>query len=125
VVLLSRLDFSVPALVLATALLAACSGGSSPATPSPTASPIAGVIASPSSLTFNATGFTQTITTAVSGGYTASGCTGVVTIGAFSGTALPITSTAGGTCTLTITYTATGQTASIPVTVTSVFLPVN
>jgi PBP1b-binding outer membrane lipoprotein LpoB len=147
---LLRLDFSLLALACAAALVTGCSSGSStsplpnvtsspsPAAsataspvPSPTASPtpaptpVSGALVSPASLTFNAVGFTQTLTAATLNPLTVSGCTGVVTYGAFTNGTLAVSSAAAGSCTLTIAFTATGQTASIPVVVTSIFVPVN
>jgi hypothetical protein len=85
------------------ALLAACSSNGVDSTP---LQPL-GPAVSPASLTFTSAGQTQSVAvsdpSALHGtAYAVSGCEGIVTAGAVTGGSLSVTSTAAGSCTLTI-----------------------
>jgi hypothetical protein len=114
------------------AILAACAG---PINTVPVAQPAPSVSLTPSpgplsvmptTLSFTATGLVQNLTVAdpnYTGGFSISGCSGIVTFGTVVSGLMSVTSVAAGSCTLTIsdaishqiTVTVSVNTLSVPI----------
>ena len=97
-----------------------------PPTPAPTPTP-APLSVTPSSLSFTSAGQTATLSVSdpnVSAVPAVSGCTGIASAGAVTNGSLTVTAVAAGTCQLTITD-ALKRSVAVPVTVTTLAVPVN
>jgi hypothetical protein len=82
---------------------------------------------SSTSLSFTATGLTQSLTVGdpnYTGAFTISGCSGIVTFGTVVSGSLSVTSVTGGTCTLTISDTFSHQ-VPVSVSVNTLSVPIN